>query len=135
MKKKINGAISKEIAIKLNKNFTDYIKKCSENNPEKTELSNCAWFNITDLEDYLANAKKACKSGDVLSGIRVYFGKRDLKDHELGIFTVFISPTLKSKANKLCAPEDDIDMNIDVLDFGKSGYPPCKDYPVLKCLK
>lgn len=135
MEKKINGTISKEIAIKLNKNFTDYIKKCSEFDPEQTELSNCAWFSITDLEDYLASAKEACKSGEVLSGIRFYFGKRDSGNDDLGTFTVFISPTLESNDNKLCPPEDDMDMNIDVLDFGKSGVPPCKIYPFFECSK
>ncbi len=129
MKKKIKGAISQKDAQQLSRNFTKFINSHSVIKTENPKFSNNAWFSIKDIELYLSYVKvQAFNSNEILSGIRIYLGNYDKKG-EKGNFTVFISPTIESKANKLCPPEDDNDMNIDAFNFGKSGVPPYKEYP------
>ncbi len=129
MKKKIKGAISQKDAQQLSRNFTKFISSHSVIKTETPKFSNNAWFSISDIELYLSYAKvQAFNSNEILSGIRIYLGNYDNKGNK-GNFTVFISPTIDSKDKKLCPPEDDKDMNIDALNFGKSGVPPYKEYP------
>lgn len=126
MERKIEKTISKEKAQQMSNNFDHYIQTISKNN--KINYANCAWFDINDLELYLAYAKvKAYKTGEKLSGIRIYFGNYNSKGKK-GDLTVFISPTILCKDIEK-TPLEDKDLNIDALNFGSAGVPPRKTYP------
>lgn len=126
MNQRINATFSQDEASQLSQNFDSYLKTLS-GNPNLT-YANCAWFDIADLEMYIADAKsKATLAGAKLSGIRIYLAKyrQGVNNGEL---TVFLAPT---KADSLNASGDvnDADINIDAENVGKSGYPPNKQYP------
>ena len=131
MKLKIKGTITKKRAQQLSNNFDKYLASISGIPSEMLEYANSAWFDIKHLELFLANAKvKANNSKQVLSGIRIYFGKYPKTKENNGNLTVFIAPTIFKKNCKLEDLEDEErDMNVDALNFGQAGYPPRKTYP------
>ncbi|MGE5354793.1 MAG: hypothetical protein ACM3PT_01010 [Deltaproteobacteria bacterium] len=127
MKIRINGTKGPKDAQKLSLNFDKYLKTIS-NATEDLDYANCAWFDIDTLELYLSYIKvKAYSKKQKLTGIRIYFGNYD-NEGKKGKLTVFISPTIGDSENKNLSPNDK-DMDIEVLNFGQSGYPPKKTYP------
>lgn len=126
MNQRINATIPQDEASQLSQNFDSYLKTLS-GNPNLT-YANCAWFDIADLEMYIADAKaNATLAGDKLSGIRIYLAKYSQGVNN-GELTVFLAPT---KADSLNANGDinDADTDIDAENVGRSGYPPKKQNP------
>jgi len=126
MNQRINATISQDEASQLSQNFDSYLKTLSGN--PNLNYVNCAWFDIDDLEMYIADAKsKATLDGAKLSGIRIYFAKysQGVNNAEL---TVFLAPT-KADSQNASGDINDADMNIDAENVGRSGNPPNKHYP------
>lgn len=126
MNQRINATIDLRSAQQLGQNFDNYLKSLSGN--PNINYANCAWFDIGDLELYIAGVKEAANnSGQKFSGIRIYFGKYN-QTSAYDDLTVFLSPTVAADLNAQGSGEDK-DMNYDAENFGVLGNPPKKVYP------
>jgi hypothetical protein len=118
------------------------------NAPQKTAItlpdslnSNSAWFSIYELENYIAYAKAETKKRKIpLSGMRLYFGRYPDGLKKIGgLNTIFFSPTGKFRTKKgqvgSNSSEEDPDSqdpdltDLNLLNFGSSGWPPYIVYP------
>ena len=123
MPQRINGTVSQERAGELIRNFDDYLTRLNGN----ANYANCAWFDIDDLEFYIASAKREADiSEKKFSGLRIYFGKyNETSDYDH--LTVILAPTVASDKNALGTAEDQ-NMDFDAENYGSTGWPPKKVY-------
>jgi hypothetical protein len=126
MGQRINGTVNQQRAQQLIGNFHNYLTTLK--NDPNANYANCAWFDISDLELYIASVKVAANnSGQKLSGLRIYLGKYN-QTSEYDDLTVIISPTVASDLNAQGTGEDK-DMAFDAENLGIVGRPPKKTYP------
>jgi len=126
MAQRINGSITQQRASELIRNFDEYLTTL-KNDPD-ANYANCAWFDLSDIEMYLAGVKAAAiNSGKKFSGLRIYFGKYNgTSDYD--DLTIILAPTIASDQNTQGTSEDE-NMIFDAENLGSIGCPPKKTYP------
>jgi len=119
--------ISQKDAKKLGQNYLEAKSPAMDGIVGK-EDSNAIWFEIQDLENYIAYAKQEAENqGQIINGMRIYLGSysKDEDNRELaGMTTVFISATLEG----VNAEANSEDLNADAFNFGGIGWPPKRVY-------
>lgn len=126
MAQRINGTIHQQRAGQLIRNFDQYLTNLKGD--PNANYANCAWFDIVDMEEYIASVKQAANNtGKKFSGLRIYFGKYN-ETLAYDDLTVIMAPTEASNPNALGTPEDS-DMTFEAENYGTIGFPPKKNYP------
>ncbi|RCW92767.1 hypothetical protein [Winogradskyella arenosi] len=131
-----SGVISPEQIKTLDRAYNERYRIINDSlfKNSKTGDNRSAWYNIEDLEGYLAYAKQqASNEGYILDGLRLYLGAHPDTSEGKGLTTVLLVPTgykNVSEGSMLLFQDGSHDIEgADGLDFAGHGKPPRANYP------
>lgn len=128
MNQKPKKCITKDDAIKLQKNYVKVIEKALKKELGKQQVRDF-WWSLEEIESYIAYVKEeAAKKGYENLGLRFFMGKYDDSTKD-GQTTMFIAPTQSSidvslKTAETISKTDETIEDIDPLNLGHSKFPP-----------